>query len=746
MKIRLLILLSFCFALSATATGKLDTLPNPNKLFLGQATDSRGLQSVGGAAPTFRPRNRFYTFTHRDTVAKVTWEWSGFTGKWNAYGDISQALPPVPVTSTYPGYDRRTAKWVDSDDSNEHIYNYVLSAWVPADGIHVSATTPTDVSSGGSNGAAVYTKSLWYDSANSLLKKFNGSAWDNVSSGGGGGDSTAVLRADINNLQSLTGRPDGSTNLGTFTGSTIADNVAIKPALQSLETAVEGKLSSEVDGSTTNEIQNLTYTAGTRTINISSGTGVALPLMSTTNAGLVPATGDGSGLKFLSADGTFKTISGATTPCRDSAYILAPDTLVVKTAYCTVLKFKWVFNLPADSFSVVGNAIYAYRRGSTTPMILNLPAVTPPIVAITGDSTPTVAISTGAIFEINLSGVQSANLDYSNFQSGKTFTVRIINADSIYWPPNMQFVGEDGKQYLFAATKKKNIIFDAYCATDSIVWVKWSSSAMSAYEFSPEYVEVLTKAESINATPPTLRQQYRQDILMRTLVTKGLRAKADIVYVFKNNGSKEFSLIDWKNPSGTNTATAVNAAVWTSNVGWNSDGTGTNPGTNAYINTNYNPGTEAVNYTTNSASIGVWRVNPIASGGRYPLGMSTNRFEGGGAGSTFRGQQNSNSEWVASSAASGSGFALSSRTASTTNAIYFNGINRTLSGGTTLGITPASANMWLMALNLSNSPFGATPSTEKMLYFWMGGGLNSTEQSDLYNALNTYNNAATSFP
>ncbi len=229
MKIRLLILLSFCFALSASATGLLDTLPNPNKLFLGQSTDSRGLQTVGGAAPTFRPRNRFYSFTHRDTVAKVTWEWSGFTGKWNAYGDITQALPPVPVTSTYPGYDRRTAKWVDSDDSNEHIYNYVLSAWVPADGIHVSASTPTDVSSGGSNGAAVYTKSLWYDSANSLLKKFNGSSWDNVGSGGGGSDSIAVLRTDINNLQALSGRPDGSTNLGTMgQGTQYPDNITLK--------------------------------------------------------------------------------------------------------------------------------------------------------------------------------------------------------------------------------------------------------------------------------------------------------------------------------------------------------------------------------------------------------------------------------------------------------------------------------------------------------------------------------------
>lgn len=39
----------------------------------------------------------------------------------------------------------------------------------------------------------------------------------------------------------LTGMPAGSTNLGSFTGDTIADNLTIKQALQSLEVAVEGK-------------------------------------------------------------------------------------------------------------------------------------------------------------------------------------------------------------------------------------------------------------------------------------------------------------------------------------------------------------------------------------------------------------------------------------------------------------------------------------------------------------------------
>jgi hypothetical protein len=80
----------------------------------------------------------------------------------------------------------------------------------------------------------------------------------NGGGGGGGSDSTSVLRTDINNLQALSGRADGSTNMGTYTGTTITDNQTIKQNLQQLETAVEGKLSTEVDGSTSNELTTFT--------------------------------------------------------------------------------------------------------------------------------------------------------------------------------------------------------------------------------------------------------------------------------------------------------------------------------------------------------------------------------------------------------------------------------------------------------------------------------------------------------
>ena len=66
----------------------------------------------------------------------------------------------------------------------------------------------------------------------------------------GSASSLSAATTDISDLQTLTGIADGSSDLGTFSGSTIADSADIKTALQSLETAVEGN----VGGSTTVEV------------------------------------------------------------------------------------------------------------------------------------------------------------------------------------------------------------------------------------------------------------------------------------------------------------------------------------------------------------------------------------------------------------------------------------------------------------------------------------------------------------
>ena len=57
----------------------------------------------------------------------------------------------------------------------------------------------------------------------------------------GSATSLTSLTTAVGDLNTLTGVAQNATNLGTFTGSTISDNVAVKTAIQALETAVETK-------------------------------------------------------------------------------------------------------------------------------------------------------------------------------------------------------------------------------------------------------------------------------------------------------------------------------------------------------------------------------------------------------------------------------------------------------------------------------------------------------------------------
>jgi hypothetical protein len=76
---------------------------------------------------------------------------------------------------------------------------------------------------------------------------------------------TASDKINLNSLISLSGVPQGSTNLGTFTGSIIPDNVTIKSALQSLETSL-GSIPSLTVGNLTTGNSAIGITGGTNAV------------------------------------------------------------------------------------------------------------------------------------------------------------------------------------------------------------------------------------------------------------------------------------------------------------------------------------------------------------------------------------------------------------------------------------------------------------------------------------------------
>ncbi len=91
-----------------------------------------------------------------------------------------------------------------------------------------------------------------------------------------------------------------------------------------------------------------------------------------------------------------------------------------------------------------------------------------------------------------------------------------------------------------------------------------------------------------------------QNTMVENWISDGIWAKKDILYVFAahTNDNGEAST-NWINP-GTNNAIIINAPVFVAFEGFNGDGA------TKYINTNYNPNTEGVNYTLDDGGFSIY--------------------------------------------------------------------------------------------------------------------------------------------
>jgi hypothetical protein len=108
-----------------------------------------------------------------------------------------------------------------------------------------------------------------------------------------------------------------------------------------------------------------------------------------------------------------------------------------------------------------------------------------------------------------------------------------------------------------------------------------------------DYQAVLTYATSLGYTLPSSSQQAKQSKLLADLKVGGVWAKLDTFAMFANDGGSNFGLIDWKRLA---LYTAVNSPTFTTNQGFNGNGT------SSYIDTNFNPATSGTNYVLNDAS------------------------------------------------------------------------------------------------------------------------------------------------
>ena len=115
--------------------------------------------------------------------------------------------------------------------------------------------------------------------------------------------------------------------------------------------------------------------------------------------------------------------------------------------------------------------------------------------------------------------------------------------------------------------------------------------------FDEDYQAVLDYATTQGYTLPSSGQQILQNQLVVDLKDGGIWSKLDTFGVFATDGDSDFALIDWIRLSDY---TAVNSPTFTTDEGFQGDGT------SSYINTNFNPATQGVNFANNNAGISLY--------------------------------------------------------------------------------------------------------------------------------------------
>ena len=168
-----------------------------DRIELGYQTTKRGIVWYRNGLPKHNPAWRLSRDTNAviwcDTFTTLRYWWSYKDDKWVTDGVLTSTLPPLPTqTSGSATIDNRQATWVPANNIR-HRFDVNQTAWVPIGDWFYLANAPSNVSAGGSNGAAVYTTSLWQDSDDHIVRYWDGDSWEPFGGAGGGiyGDGTA---------------------------------------------------------------------------------------------------------------------------------------------------------------------------------------------------------------------------------------------------------------------------------------------------------------------------------------------------------------------------------------------------------------------------------------------------------------------------------------------------------------------------------------------------------------------------
>lgn len=230
-------------------------------------------------------------------------------------------------------------------------------------------------------------------------------------------------------------------------------------------------------------------------------------------------------------------------------------------------------------------------------------------------------------------------------------------------------------------------------------------------------------------TPPTAPRRALITAAINALFAAGVWTRLDFLHVYAAADSQAASL-NWLNPAAF-TASEVAAPTFTADRGYNGDGVA------SYVNTNYNPGTQAINYTQDSASIAMWCLTAAANtnyaGGWYSGGLAGVAISPRLTGDLCTIKVNQVSPASQFTNLDGTGFYFANRSGSNATQASINGVAQVVtinSNRPSVAITSAPLT-W-------NRPTTAVFSIQQGALLAAGGGMSATQQTAFYNAMLPY--------
>lgn len=247
--------------------------------------------------------------------------------------------------------------------------------------------------------------------------------------------------------------------------------------------------------------------------------------------------------------------------------------------------------------------------------------------------------------------------------------------------------------------------------------------------FDDDYQAILDYATTQGYTLPSASQKALQNQLVVDLKDAGVWSKLDTFAVFATDGDSDFALIDWIRLSQY---TAVNSPTFTTNEGYKGDGTN-------YILSNFEPLNDAVNYTRNDCSFGVYLSQDVTTTSAAAYGIYSSNNSGiylnpGQSRIVVRSWNNSNGGVSTGTVTTRNGLTSTIRTTSS-NVNHYRDSSFLASYSRSSTALPSNNVVLLGAA----SPSTVVEFADDTLHAaYLGSSLSLQEHSDFYTALNNY--------